>query len=257
MIAVLSPAKSLDFESDIQVEASRAVFLKESKRLGSDLKKLSSADLQSLMSISEKLADLNVERFQQFKVPFPANQSRPAVYAFTGDVYLGLNIKQFNKTQVKFAQKHIRILSGLYGILKPLDDILPYRLEMGTKFASKNASDLYDFWGSKISDSVNEELATHKSKLLVNLASQEYFKVLDPKRIDAELIEPVFKDYKNGQYKIISFFAKKARGMMAAHIIKNKVNSIDGLAAFSEDGYSFDKAGSSGNKLLFTRKQDT
>lgn len=253
---VISPAKTLDFETaPITKVHSQAEFLKESRQLISQLKKLSPAEVSSLMKISDKLGVLNFLRFNQWKTPFTLDNSKQALLAFKGDVYTGIDAESFSSQDLKFAQKHLRILSGLYGVLRPLDLIQAYRLEMGTKFENKRAKDLYAFWGSKLTDQINQDLKASKSKYLINLASNEYFKSLQVDVINAEIIVPVFKDYKNGKYKIISFYAKKARGLMSAYIIKNKLKSPEDIKAFNVDGYKFNKSESNGRNLVFLRKQ--
>jgi cytoplasmic iron level regulating protein YaaA (DUF328/UPF0246 family) len=210
MLMVVSPAKTLDYESELPIqESTQPEMLEESQQLIDQLKKLTPADVASLMKLSDKLADLNVNRFAHWKQPFNADNARPAIYAFKGDVYTGLDACAFNKKQMTFAQKHLRILSGLYGLLRPLDLMQPYRLEMGTKFANKKGANLYEFWGDTITDKLNDSLK--KGEVILNLASNEYFKSVNTKSLKGEVVTPVFKDQKNGNYKIISFYAKKAR----------------------------------------------
>ena len=230
MLILISPAKTLDFETaSITKVHTQPEFLKESRQLVSELKKLTPAELSSLMKISDKLGVLNFLRFNEWETPFTLNNAKQALLAFKGDVYTGIDAESFGSQDLKFAQKHLRILSGLYGVLKPLDLIQSYRLEMSTYFESKKGKGLYEFWGSKITDQINQDLKASKSKYLINLASNEYFKSLQADAINAEIIAPVFKDFKNGKYKIISFYAKKARGLMSAYIVKNKLRNPEGL----------------------------
>ena len=256
MLIVISPAKTLDFETaPITKDHTQARFLKESRQLVSQLKKLTPAEISSLMNISDKLSVLNFLRFNEWKTPFTLNNAKQALLAFKGDVYTGIDAESFSSQDLKFAQKHLRILSGLYGVLKPLDLIQAYRLEMGTHFESKKGKDLYEFWDAKLTDQINQDLKVSKSKTLINLASNEYFKSLQADAINAEIIVPVFKDFKNGQYKIISFYAKKARGLMSAYIIKNKLKRLEELKAFNVDGYKFYKSESYGRNWVFQRRQ--
>ena len=255
MKIVISPAKTLDFESPLKTkEHSDSIFLKEAEQLIGKLRKLSRPKLSKLMGISPQLVELNHERYQNWNLPFNTDNARPAIQTFKGDVYIGLDAPSFKKTDFTFAQKHLRILSGLYGLLKPLDLMQAYRLEMGTKLNySTKVKNLYQFWNDKITDALNEEFANEKNKYLINLASNEYFKSIKPKKLDAEIITPNFKDNKNGQYKVISFFAKKARGSMTAFIVKNKIKSIEDIKAFDTDGYIFNKELSNEKDWIFTR----
>ena len=219
------------------------------------LKKLSVQEVASLMSVSDKLAGLNVARYQEWQTPFTPDNARQAVLAFKGDVYTGLDAQTLDQKGLEFAQDHLRILSGLYGVLKPLDLMQAYRLEMGTKFGVKGANDLYAFWGSQIREALQSESA-FKDKVLVNLASNEYFKAVDAKKLDATIITPVFKDWKNGQYKMISFYAKKARGLMSRFIIDKQINQPEALKDFDYDGYRFSAEMSKGNDWVFIRDHD-
>ena len=256
MLIVISPAKTLDFESaPITKIHTQPEFLKESRQLVKQLKEMTPAKVSSLMKISDKLGVLNFLRFNEWKTPFTLDNSKQAVLAFKGDVYTGINAQTFSSQDLKFAQKHLRILSGLYGVLRPLDLIQAYRLEMGTKLENKQGKDLYEFWVSKLTDQINQDLKASKSKYLINLASNEYFKSLQADDINAEIIVPVFKDYKNGHYKIISFFAKKARGLMSAYIIRNSLKNSEELKAFDVDGYKFYKSESNESNWVFQRKQ--
>ncbi len=256
MLIIISPAKTLDFDtSPITNEFTQPEFLKDSRKLILELKKLTPAEVSSLMKISDKLGTLSYLRFGEWKTPFNLNNAKQALLAFKGDVYTGIDAESFSKQDLMFAQKHLRILSGLYGILKPLDLMQAYRLEMGTQLENKQGKDLYEFWGTKITDQINKDLKVSKSKYLINLASNEYFKSLQKDNINARIIVPVFKDYKNGKYKIISFFAKKARGLMSAYIIKNRLKNPEELKGFNIDGYKFYKSVSSTTNLVFQRKQ--
>ena len=254
MQIVISPAKTLDFDTPHKIKtATQPDFIKESKALIGQLKKLSAQDVSSLMGISDKLGALNASRFQQWKPPFTADNARQAALAFKGDVYVGLDAGSLTEKQLQWAQDHLLILSGLYGLLRPLDLMQPYRLEMGTAFENKAGKNLYEFWDEKLTNAVNARLASDKKPVLVNLASNEYFKALDSKKINGEIITPVFKDQKNGQYKIISFFAKKARGMMAAWIIRHQVTEVDAILDFNDGGYQYNAELSSADEWVFTR----
>ena len=256
MLIVISPAKTLDFETaPTTKEFTEPEFLKESKKLISELKKLNPEEVSSLMKISDKLGTLNYLRFNEWKTPFNLNNAKQALLAFKGDVYTGIEAETFSNQDLKFAQKHLRILSGLYGVLKPLDLMQAYRLEMGTQFENKQGKDLYEFWGGKLTEQINNDLKAAKSKVLINLASNEYFKSLQANDIDAEIIVPVFKDFKNGKYKIISFYAKKARGLMSAYIIKNRLKNPEDIKGFNVEGYKYSKSESNGNNWVFLRKE--
>ena len=256
MLIVIYPAKTLDFETlPITKDYTQAKFLTDSRWLISQLKKLSPCEISSLMKTSEKLGMLNFTRFDEWKTPFTMSNAKQALLAFKGDVYTGLGAEKFSKKDLKFAQTHLRILSGLYGVLRPLDLIQAYRLEMGTKFESEKGKDLYEFWNTKITSEINKDIEASKSKTLINLASNEYFKSIHVEDIDAQIIAPVFKDYSKGRYKIISFFAKKARGLMSAYIIKNKLKDPEKIKAFNLGGYRFDESESSKTNWIFQRMQ--
>jgi hypothetical protein len=253
MLTVISPAKTLDFETPAATaKHSQPAFLKQSQQLIDGLKKLSAQDVASLMSVSDKLAGLNVARFQEWQTPFTADNAKQAILAFKGDVYTGLDAETLDQQSLDFAQDHLRILSGLYGVLKPLDLMQAYRLEMGTKFAVNGANDLYAFWGNQIREALAADPA-FKDKVLINLASNEYFKAVDAKKLDATIITPVFKDWKNGQYKMISFYAKKARGLMSRFIIDHKIDLPDALKKFDYEGYRFSAEMTKGNDWVFIR----
>ena len=256
MLMVISPAKTLDFETAAKTKVSTTPdFLDQSQQLIDQLQVLSPADISGLMGISDKLGTLNFDRFSQWHTPFDAANAKQALLAFKGDVYTGLDAESFNSKDFSFAQKHLRILSGLYGLLRPLDLIQPYRLEMGTKFANKGGANLYQFWGGLITDAMNAQLKKTKSDVLVNLASNEYFKSLQSKELSADIITPVFKDFKNGKYKIISFYAKKARGLMSAYVIKNKITEVEDIKAFDTDGYRYNAAMSTAREWVFLRDE--
>tara|TARA_B100001248_G_C27382712_1_gene457913 strand:+ start:191 stop:979 length:789 start_codon:yes stop_codon:yes gene_type:complete len=256
MIILLSPAKTLDFETPAESSVcTQADFLSLSQDLINGLAKLSAIEVGKLMGISSKLANLNQNRYQEWSKFHTEKNGKQAVLAFKGDVYEGLQAWNFKKGDFSFAQKHLRILSGLYGILRPLDLIQAHRLEMGTVYANPAGKDLYDFWGNRLAKSINQDLSKSKSKLLVNLASQEYFKAAREKDISADIISPVFKDEKNGNLKIISFYAKKARGYMSSFLIRNRIKDIESLKQFSEEGYHLDPDQSTDSKPVFIRTE--
>ncbi|MEI5640815.1 MULTISPECIES: peroxide stress protein YaaA [unclassified Pseudoalteromonas] len=240
MITVISPAKNLDYETPAPTDRyTQPELLNHSEELISVCRELSPQDIGSLMKISDKLAGLNAARFAEWSQPFTADNAKPAVFAFNGDVYVGLEAESLSDSSLEYGQNHLRILSGLYGVLKPLDLMQAYRLEMGTKLENPRGKNLYEFWGTTIAEKLNEAMAAAKTKQLVNLASNEYFKAVDKKALEGEIITPVFKDCKNGQYKVISFYAKKARGMMARYIIENQVSDLESLKAFDVAGYYY------------------
>jgi cytoplasmic iron level regulating protein YaaA (DUF328/UPF0246 family) len=252
MKIILSPAKSLNFEQELPTtQYTVSSFLKESRQVHKVLKEQSPKSLSELMSISEKLADLNWKRNQDWKTPFTPENARPAVYAFDGDVYTGLDAYTIPMDKLEQLQDTLRILSGLYGYLKPLDLMQSYRLEMGTKLPIGESKNLYEFWKKTITNSLNKELK--KDELFINLASNEYFSAVDVKALKVPVITPEFKDYKDGNLKIISFFAKKARGLMVRYILDTNAETIDDLKGFNYEGYRFDANLSKGNNLVFTR----
>lgn len=253
MIALISPAKSLDFENKLDIEYTLPRFPKETKELISVLKEKKPEDIQSLMSLSENLAQLNVERYNGFKSTHNIKNSKTSLHAFKGDVYLGLEAETLDEKGLAFAQEHLRILSGLYGLLRPLDLIQPYRLEMGTKLAFDDYKNLYNFWEDKIVKLLLKDLKAQGDNTILNLASNEYFKSVNRKPLKATVIDTEFKDFKNGQYKIISFFAKRARGLMARYIIDHQINDLESLKGFNYDGYYFDPKESTETKLAFKR----
>lgn len=252
MKLVLSPAKSLDFESKLPTsQYTEAAFLKQSERLNKLLKKKSARSLSKLMKISDALGQLNYERNQSWALPFTTDNARPAVYAFSGDVYRGLDAYTIPNDKLDVLQNTVRILSGLYGLLKPTDLIQPYRLEMGTKFPVGVKKNLYEFWKKDITASLNNEL--DDDELFLNLASNEYFKAVDTKALKVPVVTVNFKDLKNGEYKMISFFAKAARGMMARYIIDTNANTIDDVKGFNYEGYGFSEEMSTEKDLVFIR----
>ena len=252
MKIVISPAKSLDFESKLPTNVfTQSDFLSKSETIHKTLKKKKPKQLMDLMSISEKLADLNWQRNQDWQTPFTPENARPAVYAFNGDVYTGLDAYTIPTDKLDILQDRLRILSGLYGVLKPLDLMQPYRLEMGTSLAIGAKKNLYEFWKKTITDALNKELS--KDELFLNLASNEYFSAVDTKALKVPVITPEFKDYKDGKLKMISFFAKKARGLMVRYIIDTNAETIEDLKKFNYEGYAFDGNLSKGNTLVFTR----
>jgi len=256
MLTIISPAKKLDYSQPAETQAfTQPLLLEHSEQLIKDLQQLSPEEVCSLMGLSDKLGALNYERFQEWQTPFSIDNAKQAVLAFKGDVYQGLDADNMNADELNWAQDNLRILSGLYGLLRPLDLMQPYRLEMGTKFANQRGANLYQFWGEIITDQLNKLFPASTKSVLVNLASNEYFKSVQPKNINAEIITPVFMDQKGDKYKIISFFAKRARGLMSAFIIKNKITDAEQLKTFNVDGYSFNSAMSDGNKWVFCRAE--
>lgn len=253
MIAVISPAKTLDFETQHQAEFTSPRFPKETERLVKNLRRKKEKDLKSLMSISDKIAQLNVERYQNFQGTIDLEASCPAIHAFKGDVYIGLDSESLSDAEITYAQNHLRILSGLYGLLRPLDLIEPYRLEMGTKLKIGNYDNLYQFWGDKISNMLSKELKENGGEILLNLASKEYFKSVNKKKLKGRIIDVEFKDFSKDQYKVISFFAKKARGLMSRYLIQNQINDPEELKGFNAEGYYFVEKESSDNLLVFYR----
>ncbi|TWT49587.1 hypothetical protein Pla22_47840 [Rubripirellula amarantea] len=254
MLSILSPAKTLDFDSPSPVSgATKPALIKDAAEIVEVLKELTPPRLAQLMSVSAKLADLNYQRYQDWEAPHPKLGSKAALFAFQGDVYRGLKASAWTKSQVAYAQDHLRILSGLYGILRPLDQILPYRLEMGTSLKTSRGKDLYAFWGTLVANQLQQQIEASQSKILLNLASQEYFKVVDRKTLQCRVVSPAFKEYKNGDYKVISIFAKLARGEMAAWVIKHKVKTLKKLTRFSEDGYRYDADRSTDEVPVFVR----
>jgi cytoplasmic iron level regulating protein YaaA (DUF328/UPF0246 family) len=255
MLFLLSPAKSLDFETPPgQVPHTEPLFVKQSSELIQVLKSQSPQAIASLMGLSDALAQLNVARYQAWKPKFTEKNSKQAVLAFNGDVYEGLDAKTLQAKDLAWAQDHVAILSGLYGVLRPLDWMQPYRLEMGTALKTSKGKSLYQFWGQHIAEYLNQSLASQKEPVIVNLASQEYFKAVDRKTLNARVVECVFEDYKGGKYKIISFFAKRARGLMARYAIEQRANKIEELKGFNLEGYAYDPQASGVDRQVFRRK---
>lgn len=252
MITIISPAKTLDFESPLpQVNTTQPAFIEESEKLIKKLRSLSKKKVASLMNLSKDLTDLNVDRYQQWEPVFNEENSRPALLAFSGEVYRGIDAKSMDASQLDFAQDHLRILSGLHGMLKPLDLIQPYRLEMGTTLPVQRKKNLYQFWGEKITDSLNEAMQSSGTDTVLNLASSEYFKAVDFSKIKGRVITPVFKDFKNGEYKVVMTWAKHARGAMTGFVMKNKINDIEQIKLFED--YNYSEPLSSENEWVFTR----
>lgn len=256
MLIIISPAKTLDYASPLATERfTQPELLDQSAMLIKRCQTLTPAQISNLMGISDKLAGLNAARFGEWQPTFTPNNARQALLAFKGDVYAGLQAHDFNEEDFSFAQQHMRILSGLYGILRPLDLMMPYRLEMGIKLENQKGKDLYSFWGDQITDKLNEALQQQGDNVLINLASDEYFKSVKTAKLHGTLIKPVFLDEKNGKYKVISFYAKKARGLMSRFIIKHRLTKSEQLMNFNLAGYTFDEASSVGNEWVFRRPE--
>jgi cytoplasmic iron level regulating protein YaaA (DUF328/UPF0246 family) len=255
MLMVISPAKTLDYDTPATTQRySLPERLDDAQTLIQQLVTLSPADVATLMSVSDKIASLNVARFATWHPDFTPANAKQALLAFKGDVYTGLAADDFSETDFDFAQEHLRILSGLYGLLRPLDLMQAYRLEMGTKFVNAQGKDLYAYWGNRITEWLNETLSQQGDDLLLNLASNEYFSAVKRKQISSRIIDIEFKDWKLDKYKIISFYAKKARGLMTRYVIKNRINKIEDLKYFDSEGYFFSKEQSTNEKLIFIRK---
>lgn len=256
MLSIISPAKTLDFETPPSTDQyTQPDYLEQSRELINILRGYSPQQLAELMGISNKLAGLNTARYTKWSTPFDLDNAKQAIQAFQGDVYTGLEASTFSAEDNAFAQVHLRILSGLYGLLRPLDLIQPYRLEMGTRLPSAAGKDLYAFWRDRLTRDLETAIAQSGSNILVNLAPNEYSKAIEIKRLSARVVTPVFKDAKKGQYKIISFYAKKARGLMSAWLIRNRIDSPDAIESFDIDGYRFNSAMSEGDTLVFTRQE--
>ncbi|QLB13593.1 hypothetical protein EV697_10535 [Bisgaardia hudsonensis] len=254
MLAIISPAKTLDFKSEIPTfNFSQPELTDYSEKLIEICRQLSPAEIASLMSISDKLAGLNAARFSEWKKEHTLENARAAIYAFKGDVYTGLAVETLTEDDIQFAQKHLKMLSGLYGLLSPLDLMQPYRLEMGTKLKNPKGKDLYTFWDNIITQKLQEELDNQGDNILINLASDEYYKSIKEKQLNANIVKPIFLDCKNGKYKVISFYAKKARGLMCRYIIQNRLTKIEQLKEFDLAGYWFDDTSSTSNELVFKR----
>ncbi len=256
MLIVISPAKTLDYDTPSKTKThTMPGFLESSQELINTLKKISKADLMVLMKISEKIADLNYKRYREWVLPLTASNAKQCIYAFKGEVYTGLDVDQFNAADIQYCQSHLRILSGLYGLLRPLDLMFPYRLEMGTRLNTHAGKNLYAYWDDTITEAINILLAKQKGGILLNLASNEYFKSVQLKKLDGEVISPAFKEYKNGDYKMLGVYAKRARGLMSRYILKNRIETIDDIKSFDLGGYKFNKTLSKNNQWVFTRRQ--
>ena len=257
MLAIISPAKTLDFESTVRnLPVSQPRLTDYSEQLIEICRKLSPQDIASLMSISDKLAGLNAARFAEWTKSHNEKNARAAIFAFKGDVYTGLDVNSLSDEDISFAQTHLRMLSGLYGLLQPLDLMQPYRLEMGTKLTTPKGKDLYAFWGNTITQAVQQAIDAQGDDVLVNLASEEYYKSIKPSRLDAQIVKPVFLDYKNGKYKTVSFYAKKARGLMCRYMIQNRLTQVEQLKDFDLNGYWFDEMASTEKEFVFKRDHD-
>ena len=256
MLTVISPAKTLDFDTPaLTDEFTLPSQLAQSRKLIRRLKQFSAPELSKLMNVSDNIADLNRTRFKKWKTPFKPGNARQAIFAFKGDAYIGLDAYSMTRENIDFAQNHLRILSGLYGVLRPLDLMQAYRLEMGTRLDTETGRNLYQFWDGRITRSINSELKSLHTDTLVNLASIEYFKSLKAKTLKARIVTPVFKDYHKDSYQVIGFFAKKARGMMARYIIDNQITDAQALKDFNRDGYAFNSDLSNQHQWAFTRRQ--
>jgi hypothetical protein len=254
MLIVISPAKTLDYETPpVTKTRTKPAMLKQSQQLIDILRNYSALDLAELMKLSMKLADLNFERYHDWQTPFTSKNAKQALLAMKGDVYTGLDAESLTEADFDFVQQHLRILSGLYGLLRPLDLMQPYRLEMGTKLPNPRGNDLYSFWGESITQAINKALKTQGDDILINLASNEYYKSIKPKLIAGRIITPQFKQKKNGSYRIIGIFAKRARGLMSRYIIDNRLQDPETLKGFTTDGYRFSKQQSKGDQWVFVR----
>jgi cytoplasmic iron level regulating protein YaaA (DUF328/UPF0246 family) len=254
MLLLLSPAKKLDYDSPVHTTLhTQPLFVKQASGLIEILKKKSASEIAALMKLSDALAQLNVDRYAAWKPRFTQTNSRPAILAFNGDVYEGLDAKSLSDARLEWAQEHVALLSGLYGVLRPLDLMQPYRLEMGTRLANDHGSSLYAYWGAQIADYLNERLHGRHNPVVLNLASEEYFKAVDLKTLKAVVVQCVFQDYKNGVWKVISFHAKRARGLMARYVIEKRISRPEALRAFTSEGYAFEAGESTPNKLVFRR----
>lgn len=254
MLLLLSPAKKLDYDSPLHTTLhTQPLFVEQASGLIEILKKKSASEVAALMKLSGALAQLNVDRYAAWKPRFTQTNSRPAILAFNGDVYEGLEAKNLSEARLEWAQEHVALLSGLYGVLRPLDLMQPYRLEMGTRLVNERGSNLYAYWGSQIADYLNERLHGKPKPVVLNLASEEYFKAVDLKTLKATVVQCVFQDYKNGVWKVISFHAKRARGLMARFVIEKKIARPEALHAFDSEGYAFEAAESTPTKLVFRR----
>lgn len=256
MLILISPAKTLDYQSPLATTRyTQPALLEQSQQLIGVARKLSAPQIKALMGISDKLADLNATRFHDWHPDFTPDNARQAILAFKGDVYTGLQAETFSEADFDFAQKHLRMLSGLYGVLRPLDLMQPYRLEMGIRLENPRGKDLYQFWGEEITQTLNAALEAQGDDVVVNLASDEYFRSVKPKALKGQIIKPVFLDEKNGKFKVISFYAKKARGLISRFIIENRLTKPEQLTGFNTEGYFFDPASSTHDELVFKRHE--
>ena len=256
MLILISPAKTLDYQSELTTKRfTQPALLEHSQQLIREARKLSAPQIKALMGISDKLADLNATRFHDWHPDFTPDNARQAILAFKGDVYTGLQAETFSEADFDFAQQHLRMLSGLYGVLRPLDLMQPYRLEMGIRFENPRGKDLYQFWGDEITKTLNAALEAQGDDVVINLASDEYFRSVKPKALAGRIIKPVFLDEKNGKFKVISFYAKKARGLMSRYIIENRLSKPEQLTGFNSEGYFFDAENSSAEELVFKRHE--
>ncbi len=254
MLIVISPAKKLDYETPVRTSKfTMPDFLDDSQQLITTLRQYSAMDLAELMHLSMNLAELNFDRYEKWKKKYGQKEARQCLLAFKGDVYAGMDAESFSAKDLDFAQSHLRILSGLYGLLRPLDLMMPYRLEMGTKLINARGKNLYEFWGDTITNAINKQLKAQKDDILINLASNEYFKSVKPKQVDGRIITPQFKEFKNGQYKMIGIFAKRARGLMSRYILLNRLKNPDDIKHFDSEGYGFNERLSKGDNWVFTR----
>ncbi|MDG1900940.1 MAG: peroxide stress protein YaaA [Bacteroidales bacterium] len=255
MIIVLSPSKTIDQNLNIEYKnCSLPLFLPQSEEIVKNLKRLTVSELEKLMNVSSKLGELTYDRYQFWNCNHTSKNSWPAIQSFKGDVYTGLGAINFTDADLAYANKHLLIFSGLYGILKPMDLIQPYRLEIATKFAIGNHKDLYSFWRDRITAELNKKFSNENNPMMINLASNEYFKSFSKKELNAKIITPVFKDYKQGNYKIVSIYAKRARGLLSSYLIRNKINQIDDIKSFNDEGYIYNSSLSGTNEIVFTRK---
>ncbi|BBQ85581.1 TPA: peroxide stress protein YaaA [Kluyvera ascorbata] len=256
MLILISPAKTLDYQSKLATTRyTQPMLLEHSQTLIREARKLSAPQIKALMGISDKLADLNATRFHDWHPDFTPDNARQAILAFKGDVYTGLQAETFSDADFDFAQQHLRMLSGLYGVLRPLDLMQPYRLEMGISLENPRGKDLYQFWGEEITQTLNAALREQGDDIVINLASDEYFRSVKPKALKGSIIKPVFLDEKNGKFKVISFYAKKARGLMSRYIIENRLSKPEQLTGFDSEGYFFDAESSSAEELVFKRHE--
>ncbi|HED3065952.1 TPA: peroxide stress protein YaaA [Kluyvera ascorbata] len=256
MLILISPAKTLDYQSELTTKRfTQPALLEHSQQLIREARKLSAPQIKALMGISDKLADLNATRFHDWHPDFTPDNARQAILAFKGDVYTGLQAETFSEADFDFAQQHLRMLSGLYGVLRPLDLMQPYRLEMGIRLENPRGKDLYQFWGDEITNTLNAALEAQGDDVVINLASDEYFRSVKPKALAGRIIKPVFLDEKNGKFKVISFYAKKARGLMSRYIIENRLSKPEQLTGFNSEGYFFDAEHSSAEELVFKRHE--